>query len=87
MLLYAINEPGTELPFKAYDFWHNGITLVSTYGAGPLDLNVTLEMLRSRRVLVDDMITHRLPLAETGLGFHKVAAAQESLKVIIEPGR
>ena len=87
VLLYAINEPGTELPFKVYDFWHNGITLVSTYGASPLDLDVTLELLRSRRVPVDDMITHRLPLAETGLGFKMVAAAQESLKVIIEPGR
>ncbi len=33
------------------------------------------------------MITHRLPLAETGRGFQLVAEAGESLKVIIEPQR
>jgi len=33
------------------------------------------------------MITHRLSLAETGLGFRLVAEAGESIKVIIEPHR
>jgi hypothetical protein len=33
------------------------------------------------------MITHRLPLAETGEGFRLVAEAGESLKVIVEPQR
>jgi L-iditol 2-dehydrogenase len=33
------------------------------------------------------MITHRLPLAETGLGFQMVTEAKDSIKVIIEPHR
>jgi L-iditol 2-dehydrogenase len=33
------------------------------------------------------MITHRLTLAETGIGFQLVAEAKESIKVIIEPHR
>jgi L-iditol 2-dehydrogenase len=33
------------------------------------------------------MITHRLPLAETSLGFQLVAEAKDSIKVIIEPHR
>jgi L-iditol 2-dehydrogenase len=33
------------------------------------------------------MITHRLPLAETGFGFQLVTAAKDSIKVIIEPHR
>jgi L-iditol 2-dehydrogenase len=36
---------------------------------------------------VKDMITHRLPLAETGVGFELVAKATRSIKVIIEPQR
>jgi len=36
---------------------------------------------------VRDMITHRLGLGETGLGFKLVAEAKNSLKVIIEPQR
>jgi hypothetical protein len=33
------------------------------------------------------MITHRLPLAETGTGFRLVAEARECIKVIVEPQR
>ena len=87
VLLYALHSPGTRLDFDARELMVRGITLLSTYGASPLDLSVSIELLRSRRVQVEDLITHRLPLAETAKGFQLVAAAQESLKVIIEPGR
>jgi L-iditol 2-dehydrogenase len=87
VLLYAINEPDTELPFKVYDFWPKGVTLTSTYGASPLDLGLALELLRAGRIPVEETITHRLPLAETGRGFQLVTAAQDSLKVIVEPGK
>jgi L-iditol 2-dehydrogenase len=33
------------------------------------------------------MITHRLSLAETGLGFQLVTEAKDSIKIIIEPHR
>jgi threonine dehydrogenase-like Zn-dependent dehydrogenase len=33
------------------------------------------------------MITHRLSLAEAGLGFELVASGQEAIKVIIDPSR
>jgi len=38
-------------------------------------------------VHIGEMITHRLGLAEAGLGFQLVADAQNSIKVIIEPPR
>jgi L-iditol 2-dehydrogenase len=33
------------------------------------------------------MVTHRLSLAETGVGFRMVTDAKDSIKVIIEPHR
>ena len=39
------------------------------------------------KIRVGEMITHRLGLSETGLGFQLVAQAQDALKVIIEPQR
>ena len=44
-------------------------------------------MIQAGKIRVWEMITHRLGLAETGLGFQLVARAQDSLKVIIEPKR
>ncbi|MDI6761265.1 MAG: zinc-dependent dehydrogenase [Candidatus Brocadiaceae bacterium] len=87
VLFFAPTEPGVNLPVPVNDFWRNGITLMPSYGAAPMDLTVALDLIRARRVPVHEMVTHRLGLAETGKGFQLVAGANESLKVIIEPQR
>ncbi len=87
VLFFAPTEPGVNLPVPVNDFWRNGITLMPSYGASPLDITVAIDLLRAHRIPVKDMITHRLGLAETGRGFQLVAGAGESLKVIIEPQR
>ena len=87
VLFFAPTEPGVNLPVPVNDFWRNGITLMPSYGAAPMDLTAALDLIRSRRVPVHEMVTHRLGLAETGKGFQLVAGANESLKVIIEPQR
>jgi L-iditol 2-dehydrogenase len=70
-----------------FDLWNDGITLLPTYGGSPADIERTIELIRIQRLPLREMITHRLPLAETGLGFKLVAEARESIKVIIEPHR
>ena len=60
---------------------------MTSYGGAPGDLAQALQLIRSRRMEVADMITNRLPLVETGRGFQLVAEAGESLKVIVEPQR
>jgi len=87
VLFFAPTEPGVELSVPVNDFWRNGITLMPSYGNSPLDAIVAIELIRARRVPVHEMITHRLSLAETGLGFQLVAEARESIKVVIEPYR
>jgi L-iditol 2-dehydrogenase len=85
VLFFAPTDPGVELPVPVNDFWRNGITLLPSYGAGPLDCLQAIELIRARRVPVRKMITHRLSLEETALGFRLVAEANECIKVIIEP--
>jgi len=85
VLFFATTEPGVEVPLPANEFWRNSITVLPSYANSPYDAEVALELLRSKRINVRQMITHRLGLADTGRGFKLVAAADESLKVIIEP--
>ena len=66
-------------------FWRNEITLTSSYAANYAEHMTAMELIRQKEVNVLDMITHRLPLSETGDGFKLVEDAQDSLKVIIEP--
>ena len=88
VLFYAPTEPGVEIPVSINDvFFRNGATLTTTYAAAPGDLTTALDLIASGRVQVGDMISHRLPLDETGLGFKLTAGASDSLKVVIEPQR
>jgi L-iditol 2-dehydrogenase len=85
VLFFAPTDPGVDLPIPVNEFWRNGIKLMPSYGNSPFDATVAIELIHARRVPVHKMITHRLSLAETGLGFQLVAEARESIKVIIEP--
>jgi len=85
ILFFAVPQPGTDIPVPIADLWRNEVKMMTSYGAAPNDLAIALELLKAKRVPVEDMITHRLPLAETGKGFQLVASAGESIKVIIKP--
>ena len=85
VLFFAPTDPDKNLSIPVDKFWRNEIKLMTSYGNSPLDATVAIELIRAGRIPVHKMITHRLSLAETGLGFQLVAEAKESIKVIIEP--
>lgn len=88
VLFFAPTDPGVTLPISVNDlFFRNDITLTTSYAASPADHVTALELIRSQRVRVGEMITHRLGLAEAGKGFQMVAAADKAIKVIVEPQR
>jgi len=88
ILFFAPTAPDINIPVSINDlFWRTEITLTSSYAGSPADYAAALRLIQARRVSVSDMITHRLSLTETGLGFRLVAEARDSLKVIIEPQR
>ncbi len=80
-------DPTIRIPLPITDFWRNEITIKTSYGAAPQDLEEALVHLQLKAIDVESMITHRLSLEEAGEGFRLVASAGESLKVILEPNR
>ena len=68
-------------------FWRNEITIKTSYGAASQDLCEALIVLSKKKLKAKDMITHRFGLSQTAKGFKVMAAAGESLKVIIEPNQ
>ena len=88
ILVFAPTDPGVDLPVPVNDvFFRNDITMTTTYAAAPSDLAAALELISAGRVQVERMISHRLGLADAGLGFKLTAEARDSLKVIIQPQR
>jgi len=85
VLFFAPSEPRAkvEMPFNAV--WREEVTMTSSYGGSPRDIQDAIELLASHRVIVTDLITHVLPLAEAGEGFRLVAQARDSIKVVLRP--
>lgn len=85
VVFFAVPPPGTDLPLPLNEIWTKEITLMTTYGGPPQDMLTALELIRTKRVRVADLITHRLPLEQTGEGFRLTSEAKECLKVMILP--
>ncbi len=89
VLLFAPSGPDGRFPALPFNdlFFRSDLTVTTSYGAGPADYAVALDLIAERRIQVRDMITHRLGLSEAAMGFQLVAAAQESIKVILDHRR
>jgi L-iditol 2-dehydrogenase len=85
ILFFAPTEPNVDIPFPLFDLWNKQITMVSTYAGSPEDINTAIDLIKSKKVNVIDMISHILPLSEAAKGFQLVAQAKDSMKVILKP--
>jgi len=85
ILFFAPTEPGVEIPFPLFDLWNKQVKMVSTYAGAPKDIEEAIDLIKTKKVKVTDLITHKLPLNETEKGFKLTAQAKKSIKILIEP--
>jgi L-iditol 2-dehydrogenase len=85
ILFFAPTEPGVDVPLPLFDLWNKQVTMVSTYAGSPEDITTAIELIALKKITVDDMISHVLPLTEAAKGFQLVAKAKDSMKVILKP--
>jgi len=83
LMLFAIPNKNILIPVE--DFWRNELSIVSSYGAAPVDLEEALELIRNGTINVKDMITDRVSLVDIQKGFKIAAGAGNSLKVVVVP--
>ncbi|MCW4007128.1 MAG: zinc-dependent dehydrogenase [Candidatus Bathyarchaeota archaeon] len=87
ILFFAVPDPTVKIPVPITAFWRDEITLKTSYGAAPRDLEEALAVLAQKKLNVADMVTHRFGIKQAAEGFRLMAEAKESLKIIIEPNR
>ncbi|KYK30020.1 alcohol dehydrogenase [Thermoplasmatales archaeon SG8-52-1] len=85
ILFFAPTEPGVEIPFPLFDLWNKQVKMVSTYAGAPRDIKEAIELIKTKKVKVTDLITHKFSLNEAEKGFKLTAQAEDSIKIIIEP--
>jgi L-iditol 2-dehydrogenase len=85
IIFFAVPPPGINIEIPINDYWRNEITLMTSYGAAPEDLDEAYEWIKSKKINVVDLISHRFPLSKIGEAFRVVCEGDKSMKVIIEP--
>jgi len=63
------------------------IRILTSYYCGPPDIDAAIELISRGEIVVEDMITHTLPLHEIVKGYQLVAEGKASIKVIIKPNQ
>ena len=87
ILWFAMTPPSVEVSIPFFDLWNKQVKTFSTYASVGKDIVEAMELLKKKKIDVNNMITHKLPLKETAKGFKLVAEARDSMKVIIEPNK
>ncbi|MDQ2902286.1 MAG: alcohol dehydrogenase catalytic domain-containing protein [Chloroflexota bacterium] len=85
VLLFAPPPPTEVLPVTPHQLFFQEITLRTSYSAGPYETRQALDLLRSRRILPESLITHRFALQDAAQAFQLVAKPGDALKVVIVP--
>ena len=83
IMLFAIPNKNISVPVE--DFWRSELSVVSSYGAAPVDLEEALDLIKDGKINVKDMITDRVRLEDIQKGFKIAGEARDSLKVVVVP--
>ena len=90
ILFFALLDQDATIPLAVNKlFFRNDVTLTTSYAGSPADYAMALELIRRRRIQVQEMITHRLGLEEISQGFQLLLhpEQQQAIKIIIQPQR
>lgn len=85
IILFTVPGPDKKVIVPINDFWMKEITILTSYYCGPPDIVEAMTLIKSGDIIVDDLVTHRLPLSNIAEGFQLVTDGRESIKVIIKP--
>jgi L-iditol 2-dehydrogenase len=84
LVVFTPTPPDVVWPIRMHEVFFNETTIVPSYSAGPNDTREAVRLLAGG-LPVEPLITHRLPLADTGEGYALVRAAGPALKIVVQP--
>jgi len=85
VVFFAVPGPEEKVFIPINEFWTKEIRILTSYYCGPPDIAEAINLIETGTIIVNDMITHKLPLNNISKGFQLVMDADTSIKVIITP--
>jgi L-iditol 2-dehydrogenase len=84
LCLYAPPAPGLPLAVDGSELFLRELTVTASYSAGPQDMRDALELVATGRIDPSPLVSHRLPLEQTGRALD-LQRQGTALKVVVEP--
>jgi L-iditol 2-dehydrogenase len=86
LLAFTMAAQEERLTISPHDLYFEEVEIVPSYSAGPPDMAEAMELLASRRIAVDELVTHRFPVERAPEAFARAAQPEGSLKVLLTFG-
>ncbi len=81
VLLFGVPPAGKEMSVEAFKIFRKGLTVLSSF-TSVRNSYQALDLLRSGRINVDSLVSHRLPLAEFQRGIEVIEQGSEDVKKV-----
>jgi L-iditol 2-dehydrogenase len=85
-LLFTPTPAGVETGLDLHDLYFRELSLVPSYSCGPDDTRQAYELLRTGRVRVEGLVTHRFPLERVQEAYDSARRGGAALKVLVTFG-
>ena len=83
LCVFAPIEPGKYLQISPKELFFSEIQIIPSYSTSHLETRTALKLIKSGRMNVKRLITHRFKLADVTKAFKTASESKESLKVIV----
>jgi L-iditol 2-dehydrogenase len=75
--------PGETWSAGLFELYFREVSVVPSYSCGPDDTAEALDAIARRRVRVDDLVSHRFPVARAAEAFARARELEGAMKVAI----
>ena len=83
LCVFAPTSPGKYLQISPKELFFSEIQIIPSYSTSHLETRKALELIKTGRLKIKELITHRFRLAEAAEAFKTALEDKESLKVIV----
>ncbi|MGE5413400.1 MAG: alcohol dehydrogenase catalytic domain-containing protein [Syntrophomonadaceae bacterium] len=83
LLVFTMAAPGEAWAADLNGLYFREIAVVPSYSCGPDDTRESLAAIASGRVRVDDLVSHRFPIADAPEAFARARRPEGSMKVVL----
>jgi L-iditol 2-dehydrogenase len=81
--LFGLPEPGSRLDADLQDLYLRGVRLIPSYATTEPDLAEVHRLAAAGRLPLEDLVTHRVPLARVAQAFDLAARPADAVKVVV----